>query len=185
MSKAEQWKPIDGYESVYEVSSLGRVRSAARTDFGGRFRKQRVLRPTKNAKGYLFVALFKDGKRQRMAAVHRLVLETFVGPAPKGAEACHNNGRRDDNRLCNLRWDSRTGNQRDRVNHGTANKEMGHPRRKIDLDTAIEMHRARSRGLTIRQIASMNGLTHSYVSKLLRGRYWPSAATQANGDFQP
>ena len=46
------------------------------------------------------------------------VLEAFVGPCPPGLEACHGNDVADDNRLENLRWDTRTENQLDRVRNG-------------------------------------------------------------------
>jgi hypothetical protein len=51
---------------------------------------------------------------------HRLVLLAFVGPCPDGHEACHNNNKRCDNRLKNLRWDTPSNNQKDRVKHGTS-----------------------------------------------------------------
>jgi hypothetical protein len=51
--------------------------------------------------------------------VHQLVLEAFVGPRPRGMESCHNNGNQTDNRLVNLRWDTKSENNLDRVRHGT------------------------------------------------------------------
>ena len=46
-----------------------------------------------------------------------MVLETFVGPCPKGMEACHNNDIKTDNRLSNLRWDTKSNNTFDAINH--------------------------------------------------------------------
>ena len=66
----EKWKDIDGYEGMYQVSDLGRVRSL-------KYGKVRVLRPGKNHKGYLQVSLCKDGKQESFY-VHRLVAEAFV-----------------------------------------------------------------------------------------------------------
>lgn len=51
--------------------------------------------------------------------VHCVVLETFIGPRPDGFHACHNNGVRNDARLCNLRWDTPVNNMADKVKHGT------------------------------------------------------------------
>ena len=67
--KYEQWKAVPGYEGLYEVSDLGRVRSSAH----GKVLKQRA-----STRGYLRVGLTKDG-RQTMKSVHRLVLLAFVG----------------------------------------------------------------------------------------------------------
>ena len=114
----ENWRPIPGYEGVYEVSDLGRVRSLDRIDARGRRICGRALRPGITRSGHLQVNLCLDGKR-RWTYVHRLVLMTFVGPAPEGMEGCHGNGRPADNRLANLRWASQSENNRDRVRHGT------------------------------------------------------------------
>lgn len=69
--------------------------------------------------GYLKVIINKMGRRYNRL-IHRLVLETFIGPCPKGMEGCHNNGDRTDNILDNLRWDTKKNNQADRAKHGTA-----------------------------------------------------------------
>lgn len=66
----EQWRDIDGYDGMYQVSDLGRVRSF-------KYKKTRVLRPKKNNKGYLQVGLFRDGK-QKTVSVHRLVAQAFI-----------------------------------------------------------------------------------------------------------
>jgi len=47
------------------------------------------------------------------------VLESFVGPCPEGMECCHNDGNPSNNFVENLRWDTRSNNQKDRESHGT------------------------------------------------------------------
>jgi hypothetical protein len=79
----------------------------------------RLLKPSKDCKGYLFVGLCKDGKRFARK-VHRLILETFVSPRPKGMEGCHNDGNKRNNSLSNLRWDTSKNNQADKKIHGTS-----------------------------------------------------------------
>jgi hypothetical protein len=114
----EEWRPIiDGYE----VSNLGRVRSLDRivTMKNGvsRRRRGRILKPFKgDAYNHQVVSL---GHRDRRY-VHILVLNAFVGPRPSEAhEACHNDGDPLNNALANLRWDTASANQRDRLRHGT------------------------------------------------------------------
>jgi hypothetical protein len=68
--------------------------------------------------GYLYVNLKRVGS-QSQRAVHRLVLEAFVGPCPPGMEGCHNDGDQLNNRLDNLRWDTPSNNKLDSVRHGT------------------------------------------------------------------
>lgn len=121
MSAQERWRPIVNYEDHYEVSSHGRVRSVERrvaSHDDGRIRvfKSRILRPGLR-QGYHVVNLSKDGIRAKFY-VHRLVLIAFRGEPPPGAECCHYNGIRDDNRLQNLRWDTHLSNVRDTIAHG-------------------------------------------------------------------
>lgn len=133
---SERWLPIPGWDGVYDVSDHGRVRSRARfvdAKLGSkRWQSERVLSPGRMPHGHLTVRLCRNATG-KSHAVHRLVLLAFVGPGPDGTECCHNNGDPADNRLSNLRWDTRIENQRDRVRHGThynSNKthcKHGHP----------------------------------------------------------
>lgn len=110
-----QWIPIPGYDG-YSVSDTGEVMSFKRSRAG------RLLRQIPATGGYRLVKL---GNANNPKRIHRLVLEAFVGPCPEGMEACHNNGDPADNRLENLRWDTKSANMTDRnVHHrGQAGKE--------------------------------------------------------------
>lgn len=119
----ETWRPIPGCEGRYEASDLGRVRSVERTitDALGRVRrlKSYVLRPATCKRSgritHLSVLLGDRNPHQ----VHQLIMQVFVGPRPHGLEVCHNNGDPTDNRLENLRYDSRSANHLDMQRHGT------------------------------------------------------------------
>ncbi|QEQ94428.1 HNH endonuclease [Mycobacterium phage Leozinho] len=116
----EEWRPVVGYEGLYEVSDRGRVRSLDRTiqtSVDTRSYKGRVLKPQLTL-GYHIVSLTAPGRRRRYAKVHHLVLEAFRCPRVPGMSGCHNNGVKTDNRPENLRWDSHTENMRDTVRHG-------------------------------------------------------------------
>jgi hypothetical protein len=120
----EHWLPVLGYEGLYEVSDLGRIRSVNRivqTRLGKRLYKGKILKITSGSAGHLKVILSQRGI-QRNFTVHKLVLEAFVGPRPEGMECCHNNGSPTDNRLINLRWDTRSNNAYDAVRHGVHGK---------------------------------------------------------------
>lgn len=121
---SERWLPVPGYEGLYSVSDLGRVRSEARTITASNGHRRRwpetILKPYKNELGYLRVDLWKNNKREKLR-VHRLVLEAFVGEAPPGTEACHWNDNPEDNRLENLRWGSSAENELDKVRNGSHN----------------------------------------------------------------
>ncbi|WP_194385339.1 NUMOD4 motif-containing HNH endonuclease [Microbacterium luteum] len=121
----EEWRPVIGWEGIYEVSDHGRVRSVERTiPHGSGFpmvRVSHVLRPGSLRKaGHQLVCLMDGvGGRKQSRYVHQLVLEAFVGPMPEGMEGCHYDGDPRNNRLENLRWDTHAGNMQDAVRHGT------------------------------------------------------------------
>lgn len=124
----EEWRPVVGFEGSYEVSDKGRVRSLdrikifERTDqYSGnkliypRLHKGKVLAPQPKEAGHLWVQL---GRRAQVY-VHHLVLGAFVGPAPAGMVCCHWDDDPGNNKLGNLRWDTRSANVADFVrNHG-------------------------------------------------------------------
>jgi hypothetical protein len=123
LNRVENWRAICGFIGHYEVSDLGRIRSLDRTltDRIGRIRRVRgsVLSPSAQPhSGHLHVNLKLAG-RSRSVAVHALVLEAFVGPRPHGLECCHGDGNPANNRVDNLRWDTRSANIFDSVRHGT------------------------------------------------------------------
>ena len=123
---SEQWKPVPGYEGMYEVSDYGNVRSLDRTITYRDARRARVrgkpLRPGLSGDdGYELVALSKNG-RPITRHVHRLVLETFVGLPPLGMECRHLDGDQLNNNLTNLAWGSKVENAQDQIRHGTHTK---------------------------------------------------------------
>jgi hypothetical protein len=105
----EIWKDITGYEGLYQVSNMGRVRSTNRTiklaSGSERRLPSKVLRPG-NQRGYLRVTL-SSGGIETTHLVHRLVAAAFMGPAADGMEVDHINEDHGDNRLDNLRYLSR------------------------------------------------------------------------------
>ena len=107
------WKPIPGYEGLYEVSSRGEVRSARRAGTPGLIRKPRRHPKT----GYLYLNLSKDNDTKTYM-VHSLVALTFLGERPAGQEARHVNGDQLDNKLNNLAYGTKVENAQDTLDHG-------------------------------------------------------------------
>lgn len=108
------WRPVVGWEGLYEVSSEGQVRSLPRK---GR-REARMLTPVTGKRGYLVVTLSREG-RCRPHPIHRIVAEAFLGPRPDGMEVCHSDGSRLNNSVGNLRYGTSSQNKLDAVTHGT------------------------------------------------------------------
>lgn len=103
MKESEVFTDIHGFEGMYQVSNLGRIRSCDRIVCNGRFEKGKIMKPCKTKKGYLRIDLSKDGKKYSYQ-IHRLVAISFI-PNPK-CKPCidHINGIKDDNNVENLRW---------------------------------------------------------------------------------
>ncbi|KIA63036.1 NUMOD4 motif-containing HNH endonuclease [Nocardia vulneris] len=117
----EQWRDVPGFEGLYQVSDCGHVRSIDRVVAHGNRAKTlqgRPLRGSTQKSGHVQFHLYR-GRRRTHRAVHRLVLEVFVGPPDVGMEACHRDGDPSNNRVANLYWGTRSDNNRDAVQHGT------------------------------------------------------------------
>jgi hypothetical protein len=114
----ETWRPVPGYEGLYEVSDLGRVRSLRRMTRRG-WRGGKILKPTpRDRYGHTVVGLSANGIKT-VRQVHQIVAEAFIGPPPGGMEACHGDGNGGNNALANLRYGTRRENILDEVRHGT------------------------------------------------------------------
>ncbi|AEK07107.1 hypothetical protein JOEDIRT_76 [Mycobacterium phage JoeDirt] len=121
---SEEWRDVPGWEGLYQVSSLGRVRSVERLAIQKRWGRpnvrvvrERILKPyTSGPKPpiYLMVRLYRDGKKTQRK-VHHLVAEAFLGPKPfEDAKVLHWDDDQSNNRADNLRWGTQSENCFDR-----------------------------------------------------------------------
>ena len=90
----EEWRDIKGYEGLYQVSNLGRVKGLLTN-------KIKVLEKSKN--GYIRVSLYKHNKQKHML-LHRLVLIAFKGENKDKRYVDHIDGNPSNNSLANLKW---------------------------------------------------------------------------------
>ena len=104
--KGEEWKDVIGYESLYAISSYGRLLAKANIIHNGRgFRKTppKIKTPSIKKNGYLEVALYKNGNRKYIT-IHRLVAQAFV-PNPEAKPVIdHKDRNRQNNHASNLQW---------------------------------------------------------------------------------
>lgn len=104
----EIWKPVVGYEGLYEVSNRGQVRSLDRPVYRGNkihcFMKGCILKQTKTTTGYMRVTLVKPGHKNKSYRVHRLVAFAFI-PQVEGKELInHIDCNPLNNNVANLEW---------------------------------------------------------------------------------
>lgn len=158
-------RPIPDWPE-YEITPTGELWS---------IRCERWLKPSMAA-GYKHIVLY-SGEKEIGKSIHCLILETFVGPCPNGMEACHNNGIKTDNRLDNLRWDTRSNNQKDAIKHGTAPclHQIGskHPNSKLtEQGVRMIIYMYRTGLFTQREIAKVYNITTSNISNIVNKKTW-------------
>lgn len=170
-STTERWLPVVGWEGLYEVSDLGRVRSLPRrvprrhTGYydvrGGFLTLHRHRRG-----GYLLAALTVDDMTTKQM-VHRLVLEAFVGPCPDGQECRHMDGDPTNNTVGNLRWGTTAENADDRVRHGRYRGEANHATKlsAADVERAFSL---RDQGWSQARIGAELGVHQTRIGQILR-----------------
>lgn len=105
MEIKEIWKDIEGYENLYQVSNLGRVKSLNYKRTG----KEKILKQSKDSKGYFVLNLRINGVT-KLFKVHYLVAKTFIPNPENKLEVDHINTIRTDNRVENLKWVTRKEN---------------------------------------------------------------------------
>lgn len=164
MSKLiEEWRPIQGYEGLYEVSDWGNVKSLERY-FQNHGKLQHVNEKTKapqvSKSEHLFVMLYKNGKYEHFQ-VHRLVAEAFL-PNPNGYDIVHHkDGNPKNNRVENLEWMTK---QQHQALH--MEKERGKPVDKIDKITGEVLASYPS----VNEAARQNGFYQIDISDCCRGK---------------
>lgn len=132
----EIWKPIPGYEGLYEASTFGRVKRVPHyvkfSNGSIRFYPERIHIPQKATSGYFHVTLTKNRKRKTVL-LNRVILMTFCG-LRKGYDANHKDENPLNNRLDNLEWATRKEN----CNYGNRNKKISASKKGKDTAKCYE-----------------------------------------------
>lgn len=172
---AIEWRDVPGWEGAYKVSSDGQVLSLSREQYidnrwGMCYRRtpERLMKPHIRRDGYASVRLRTPAKAQTVL-IHRLVAIAFLGPPAFGQEVCHNNGNRADNRVENLRWDTRAANHRDKLKHGTTCRGVANPQAKLN---ERQVRAIRKSGVPQHQLAVQYGVCQQLVSQIKRRMIW-------------
>lgn len=157
----EVWKDIKGYEGLYQVSDLGRVKSLNYNKTG----VERVMVGIKNTRGYLAVCLCKDGKVKK-CLVHRLVAEAFI-PNPEGLpQVNHRNEDKQSNIVTNLEWCDNRYN----LNYGTRNERSAKTLSKPVYQYAKDGSLVRSYP-SVKEAGRRTGYRQGHISECCLGKY--------------
>lgn len=182
-TKQEEWRPIVGYEGVYEVSSLGRVKSLARSitkiwrgtpkQF---FYREKIKKIHKEPSGLCSVVLHKNG-HNLARKVHVLVAAAFIGKRPKGMDTIHRNRDRSDNRPENLKYVAPRVRYDECLIHDEVPRRSRHYKTKLTEDDVAEIHRLKGT-MSQRKIAARFGCQQQAISRILNGTNWKPLPTR-------
>lgn len=174
--QVEAWKPIAGFEGLYEVSNQGRVRSLDRrlpkSDGTTQPFRGRVLKPSVHKDGYHCVNLQHCGKIVGRL-VHRLVWAAFSGPIPEEMEVNHKYGDKSNNKLADLELNTPKENcqHRDRTGLRKPARGSGSGRAKLTED-AVRAIVADLPYASCVELAAKHSVTPGAISCIALGKSW-------------
>ena len=176
-TQQEEWRDIPGYEGIYQVSNLGRMKSMDRIDPLGRHRRERLKVPTPSQFGYLLVTVCKNAEAKR-CSLHSLVMLAFVGERPHGYDINHINGDKTDNSVANLEYCSTSHN----IAHSYANgfqvsiKGERQHNAKLNEDTVREIRRRHENGEQQKTLAGEYAVSTTVIWNIVHRHTWKHVA---------
>ncbi|HEC64939.1 hypothetical protein LCGC14_1269290 [marine sediment metagenome] len=163
----EVWKKINGYEDLYMISNLGRIKSFWKDD--------KILKGGIDGNGYRNITLRKNGNG-KTAAVHRLVATYFVKGFKRGLEVNHKDGDKTNNHVDNLEWCTRRENIKHALKMGLLSDKRGAKNGNSKLSetvvSRIRLMKEIEPKLTAKRIARMFNVTQVCIYAVLSRRSW-------------
>jgi HNH endonuclease len=137
----------------------------------------RRLKGTIEKDGYLVCLLYRKDGNRRWCRMHRLILETFVGPCPPGLVCCHADGNPANNRLSNLRWDTPAANVADAINQGRhvslkVRGESAGAHKLTESEVLAIRARHASGSVSFGQIARDYGMSPQSICNIIHRKTW-------------
>lgn len=179
----EAWKPVVGFEGIYEVSNLGDVRSVDRITYYPVNRRAKAFIKATSGKlltkhtqptGYIYVQLSNGRARRPKALVHRLVAAAFLDNPNALPHVNHLDGIKSNNRVDNLEWC--TASQNERHAHKTGLKQAlrgaSNGRAILSDDCVREIRKLLAEKVPQRTIANHFGIGQKTVSSIHRRATW-------------
>lgn len=173
------WKPVVGYEGLYEVSDTGLVKSLARLKQCGhknskpQTTKEKFLTIRTDRNGYKRAKLSKNGKA-KLVLLHRIIAQAFI-PNPKGlAEVNHIDGDKNNNVPNNLEWTTRSKNMKHAFENNLKIARKGEENNKSKLTTEdVKLIRTlRKQGYTLTTLAERFQVTPAAISAIANFKTW-------------
>ena len=119
----EEWRDIKGYEGLYQISNIGRIKSCNKLSYDNKRIKSKILKTKINKNGYEQIFLYKNNTK-KYKSVARLVAEAFIPNPENKPEVDHINTIRNDNRVENLRWVTKKENMNNKITLNNKSESM-------------------------------------------------------------
>ena len=158
----KEWRPIKGYEGLYEVSNTGEIKSLPRVRKNGKssyLQKEKLLRQSNTTTGYKKVELVKDGKRKSLK-VHRLVAQAFIPNPQNKPQVNHLDGNKINNNVSNLEWATISEN----VQHGY-DTGLNSNKYTLDEEKIIKLY---TEGQSLNEVAKIFNCSVGVIQRILK-----------------
>ena len=174
----EIWEDIVGYETKYQVSNFGRVRSLDRyplfKDGRKRLLKGKVLKPVKDHNGRLYVKLSNNENVRKNKSISRMVATAFLGsPEDSLLEVNHIDGNPLNNHIENLEWTTRQENMKHAFDNNLFRTGEDSPHNKIlisDVEDIFKLKFVESK--TNKEIATIYHVSRQTIDSIIKGESW-------------
>lgn len=165
----ERWRPVVGYEGLYEISDSGRLKRIGRDRLGRSRYIGHILSPSL-VTGYCH-CLLSGPSGPKNVFVHVLVAEAFIGPKPAGMQVNHKNGNKADPRLENLEYVTRSENHLHALKNGLFKPPSGdrHWYARLSNEQIREIVRRSEMGVTNAALAKEFRCSTASVSRYKNG----------------
>ena len=161
----EVWKDVVGFEGIYQVSNLGKVKSL-------KFGKEKYLSITKSSIGYLNTKL-QLNKKNKSFLVHRLVAETFIKNEFNKPCVNHINGIKTDNRIENLDWCTHKENTEHSLKNDLRKTGCNHKQSKLslkDIEYIRKNYKYRDEEFSGKKLSEKFNVSHTCISQIIKNK---------------
>lgn len=165
----EEWRDIKDYEGLYQVSNTGKIKSLKRMVVRNNNRpllvEEKILKPSVNKYGYLFVNLCKNGKLKNLR-VHRLVAQAFISNQNNYPQVNHKDEDKTNNCVSNLEFCTAKYN----INYGTKNKRVAEKLSKAVLQIDIKTNEIIKEFPSVSEVQRQLGISITHISECCKGK---------------
>lgn len=173
-----EWKPVKGYEGLYEISNTGLVKALERRVDRGKCHRTwetHIKRYGVDGNGYFRVSLSKDGVN-KTHKVHRLVAQAFIDNPNNLPQVNHIDGNKQNNHVDNLEWCTNSENQKHACKLGLKRLDGEfNPQSKLsqsDVNNIRAVYKPRDKEFSTVALAKKYGVHRKTITRIVTGQYW-------------